>query len=157
MTTQQAAAIPAELRERRQWVVWRREERGGKSTKVPYVATAPTRKASSTDSATWSTFDEAVACGDMDGIGFVFAQNDPYTGVDLDDCFIGEELHPAAAAIVDKLDSYTELSPSGTGIHIIVRAELGRGRRTSKTPWGAEFETYDRGRYFCMTGRVLSR
>jgi putative DNA primase/helicase len=76
--------IPAELRERPQWVIWRLEVRDGKQTKVPYQAGANGR-ASTTDPGTWATFDQAVATADRaDGIGYVFAADDPYTGVDLD-------------------------------------------------------------------------
>jgi putative DNA primase/helicase len=151
--------IPAELRDRDQWHVWKCESRDGKATKVPYRATASSVKASSTDPATWATFEQATAAApEADGIGFVFTADDPYTGIDLDDCFVGDELHPAAAAIVLALDSYTERSVSGTGLHIIVRAELrGDRNRTGKTDWGGQFEVYDRGRYFAMTGAVGKR
>jgi putative DNA primase/helicase len=158
VTPSQMRAIPAELRERQQWVVYRLEERDGKTTKVPYRATDPNRPASSTDPASWSTFADAVACSAADGVGFVFTEDDPYVGVDLDHVYVDGELHPAADAIVRLLDSYTERSVSGTGVHIIVRGELRGGRnRTKKTPWGHDFETYDRGRYFCMTAEVGSR
>lgn len=157
--TTNAIGIPVELRERKQWVVWRREERGGKTTKVPYWPTQPSRRASSTDRESWATFSEAINCTNADGVGYVFAADDPYTGVDLDDCFLDDgRLHPGAETIVSALDSYTERSPSGNGLHIIVRAQLnGKRKRTSKTPWGSEFETYDKERYFCITGEVGQR
>jgi putative DNA primase/helicase len=155
-----AASIPAELRERRQWVVWRTEKRDDKPTKVPYVARPPqergasgTRRhwpASTTDPSTWRSFLEAVelAKGDnWDGIGYVFAQDDPYCGVDLDKCRNGTGLLPDAALIVFKLDSYAEWSPSGTGAHVLLKARLpGTRRRKDRV------EMYDQGRYFAMTG-----
>ena len=148
-------AIPRELRERRQWVLWRYEERDGKPTKVPYTARG--RRASSTDPATWTSFEEARAAAGFDGIGFVFSPDDPFTGIDLDECFVNGDLHPSALKIVQALDSYTERSVSGAGVHVLVRAELnGSRRRTGRTPWGAEFETYNTGRYFCMTGDLLA-
>src|SRR5204862_1512747 len=59
--------------------------------------------------------------------------------------------------IVARLDSYVELSPSRTGLHVLVRATLNGGRnRTPKTPWGGEFEVYDRTRFFCVTGQRVS-
>jgi hypothetical protein len=149
-------AIPAELRALPQWVVWRREQRDGKATKVPYDAVDPQRLASSTDPDTWSAYTYAVKAverGAADGIGFVFAPHDPFCGLDFDDCVHGGEIDPYVRRVVRLLDSYGELSPSGTGLHVIARAELaGTRRRTSKTPWGGEFELYDRGRYFTMTG-----
>jgi putative DNA primase/helicase len=148
-------AVPADLRSRRQWVVWRRERRGGKETKVPYQAASPRARASSTASDTWAPFEKAVAVvarGEADGAGFVFYEEDPFCGVDLDGCRSeGGELNAAAAAIVAELDSYTELSPSGSGVHVIVRARLDGGR-CRRGP----VEMYDRGRYFTITGARLA-
>jgi AAA domain len=143
--------IPAELRELAQWVCWREEDRDGKPTKVPY--TPDGHAASTTDARTWSTFEAAVGAVDrFDGIGFVFTVNDPYCGVDIDNCidmFTG--LNDDAAAVVASLNSYTEESPSWLGVHVIVRAKLeGAGRRRV-----GNVEMYDRGRYFTVTGRRL--
>jgi putative DNA primase/helicase len=140
--------IPLELRERRQWVVWRAVERDGKTTKVPYRADGAGR-ASSTDPITWATFEAAVAGAEAlaaDGIGFVFSEDDPFCGVDLD-----LELSEAdRAAIALQLDSYTEESVSG-GWHVIVRASVnGRGRH----PQG--LGVFDSGRYFVCTGRHVT-
>jgi primase-polymerase (primpol)-like protein len=161
--------IPAVLREREQWVVWRYEQRNDrngrpKETKVPYQSADPSMNAKSDEPATWGTFEQsASAAKAFDGIGFVFAADDPFCGVDLDDCRdpITGEVHRAAAWIVLRLDSYAEISPSGAGVHVIVSASLaaltgGRGRSTKKTPWGGKFEVYDRGRFFTMTGEVCS-
>jgi len=150
-------AIPAELRSLRQWVIWRREQRDGKATKVPWCASDPTRRASTTDPETWGALTEALAAADgADGIGFVFSQDDEFAGIDLDDCVIDGEIRSEAAAIVLHLGSYTERSPSGGGLHVIARAHVnGRRNRTGKTPWGGMFEVYDRGRFFCVTGDRL--
>ena len=159
--TDTIAAVPLELRECPQWVVWRYEKRDDKPTKILYDPRT-IRRAKANDRATWATFDEALEAftesGLVDGLGFVFSTDDPYVGVDLDDCRNLErgELHPAAADIVARLDSYTEVSPSGTGVHVIVRGALtGSRNRTGKTAWGGEFEVYDRARFFCMTGDVF--
>ena len=147
-----AAAVPAELRQRAAWVLWRSEERGGKETKVPYRASDPRRGASSTDPATWATVDEALAsCHVADGVGFVFAPDDPFVGIDLDSCTDESgELEPWAAEIVEALDSYTERTPSGRGLHVIVKGELAGSRRRH-----GNFEVYDEGRYFTMSGERL--
>jgi primase-polymerase (primpol)-like protein len=142
-------AVPADLRERRQWVVWRQR-------KIPYQARAPELRASTTDARTWAPFERAIstcARGKADGIGFVFAENDPFFGVDLDGCRNPEtgELSPVAAALVAELDSYAELSLSGRGVHVIARGRLERGRCRR----GA-IEIYDRGRYFVVTGGRLN-
>lgn len=144
--------IPEELRLRPQWVVWRLEERDNKPTKVPYIA-GGVGKADTTNSETWRTFEEAVQAlrtGRYDGIGFVFSSGDPFAGVDLDDCRDPEtdELEEWAAEIIRNLDGYAEVSPSGGGVHIIVRGKAPNKRR-------GKIEAYSSERYFTMTGRVL--
>ncbi len=152
-------AIPAELRARDQWVVWRFEtrDRDGKRTKVPYAVRTGAR-ASVTDPASWASFDDAQAFAERHayGVGFVFTGDDPFVGVDLDDCIVDGELHPDAERIVRALSSYAEVSPSKTGIKIFAQAKLNCGRRrTGSTPWSGEFEVYDQGRFFTVTGEVL--
>lgn len=144
--------IPEELRQRRQWLVWKLEQRGDKPTKIPYIAGGVGR-ASSTDSLTWRTFDEAIQAfqtGRYDGVGFVFSSGDPYSGIDLDRCRDPKtgQLDEWATEIVQTLDSYTEVSPSGTGVHIIVRGKVSNKRR-------GKIEAYSSERYFAMTGQVL--
>jgi len=134
-------AIPLELRERPQWVLWRTEDRDGKPTKVPCRTDG--RRASSTDANTWTTFDAALAASsEADGVGFVFSKDDPYVGIDLDD------FNSDAAAIVTALGSYTETSVSGRGAHVIVRGSLNGHPRNRK----GTVEIYGDGRYFVMTG-----
>ncbi len=150
--------IPAELKERDQWVVWRLEEQDSRLTKVPYGPRTG-RKASSTDSLDWSTFEEAVAAYERDGrysgIGFVFTSGDPFTGIDLDDCCDSEtgELFEWAQHWVDLFDSYTELSPTGRGVHIIVRGKTPHNGRRTKD--GKTVEIYSTERYFTVTGAKL--
>ena len=144
--------LPEELRQRRQWVVWKLEERDGKPTKVPYIA-GGSGKASSTDSLTWRSFKEAVQAletGRYNGIGFVFSSGDPFAGVDLDDCRDPEtgELEEWAAKIVEAFGSYAEVSQSGTGVHIIVMGKAPNKKR-------GKVEAYSSERYFTMTGWVL--
>jgi putative DNA primase/helicase len=145
------ALIPAELRERPQWVVWRYEERDGKRTKVPYRPQEPTRRAAADDPATWASFEQAIRVLDREraeGVGFVFG-DDPFAGIDLDGCRdpASGVLEAEAVAIVQELDSYTEASPSGTGVHVLLVARLPGERRRK-----GRIEMYDRARFFCMTG-----
>ncbi len=140
--------IPEEMRRRRQWVTWKLEERG----KVPYIA-GGVGKASSTDLTTWRTFEEAVEDvkkGRRDGVGFVFSSGDPFAGVDLDKCRNPEtgELEEWAAKVVKHLGGYAEVSPSGTGVHIIVRGKAPNRKR-------GRVEAYSSERYFTMTGQAL--
>lgn len=149
--------IPEKLAERPQWVCWRYEKRGDKKTKVPYTP-GTLRRASSTDLMTWRTFSEALSAYERseppyDGVGFVFSSADPFTGIDLDDVRDPETgvIEPWAARIVSSADEgYAEISPSGTGVHIIVEGTVrGGGMRKGK------IEMYSRNRFFTVTGSVL--
>ena len=104
------------------------------------------RAASSTNELTWNDFESVVL--ESDKIGFCLGGG--FVGIDLDDCFDGAELKPWAREIVETLDSYTELSPSGRGVHIIARGELPSGRRKV-----AGVEMYNSGRYLTVTGNWL--
>ncbi|UPV98984.1 hypothetical protein M0R88_10635 [Halorussus gelatinilyticus] len=152
MTTLPTTAdLPESLHEYDQWICWREQARGSKPTKVP-VDPQNGQYASATDSATWTSFEEARLYADgesVDGLGFVFTDGDPFVGVDLDDARDSEKETPTewAEEIIDDLDSYTEVSPSGTGYHVLVEGELppGRNRRGS-------VEIYETARFFTMTG-----
>jgi hypothetical protein len=122
------------------------------------------RGASTTDPTTWGTFEQCVTALPValegweledpsayrgGGVGYVFATNDPYVGIDLDHCIDLEtlEIAPWAKAHIGTLTSYTEQSPSGTGLHILVKGTLpSEGRRKNGV------EMYDRGRFFTMSG-----
>ena len=142
------------IRDLRQWVCWRPEVRDGKPTKIPYSPLTG-EKASSTNPETWAYYPEALEAykeRGYGGIGFVFTPEDDLCGVDLDGCLNPEtgEIEGWAQEIIEDLDSYTEISPSGTGVHILVRGELPHGRNRK-----GKFEAYDAGRYFTITGRHL--
>ncbi len=150
--------IPTELAQRPQWVCWRWEWTGRPSkpwTKVP-INPATGRKASSTNPATWRTFTAAMEgqrhLPAIAGIGYVFAANDPYVGIDQDDCRDPEtgRITPEAMALARRLGSYTEASVSGTGLHTIVRATLPAGGNRKDS-----IEAYTAGRFFTVTGCTL--
>ncbi|MGV3483434.1 MAG: hypothetical protein ACO1RT_03340, partial [Planctomycetaceae bacterium] len=149
-------AIPESLRSLKQWVCWRYEQRDdAKPTKVP--VTIGGYRAASTEPADWYSFDDVCeAAHKFDGIGFVFSVDDPFLGIDLDDCLTSPgELKPWAAELLEQLDgTYAEVSPSGNGIKVICRAvnPLDRGRKVAVEDGGIEL--YDRGRFFTITGNV---
>jgi primase-polymerase (primpol)-like protein len=86
------------------------------------------------------------------GKGIVFDKDDPYTGIDFDKCRDAQTgtTQPWAAALIAELSSYTELSPSGTGWHVIARARLSKERNKI-----GHVEMYDCGRFFTMTGQTV--
>lgn len=154
-------AIPSEIRNENNWILWRLEQRNGdsKTTKVPYQANGG--YASTTNDATWASLDDVMrVAANFSGIGFVF-NGTGVCGVDLDHCRSIDTgmIDPWAVEIIESLDSYTEVSQSGTGVHVIARARLpggGRKRRIPDAQPNAAVEMYDTGRYFVMTGRHLA-
>jgi putative DNA primase/helicase len=147
-------AIPSELKALPQWVVWRYFWQSEKWDKPPLCA-RDGNLASTTSPRSWGTFDEAMnayASGLFDGIGFVFAKKGRLVGIDLDHCRDAKtgDIAPWAQDIIDAFMTYTEVSPSGTGIHLIAAGTLpGKG---VKTPCG---EMYDTARYLTVTGHRL--
>ena len=146
--------IPSELLEYKQWVLWRGAEANGRITKIP-ISPWSGKAAACDKPKTWSTYRHAryaLRRHRCDGVGFVFTEADPFCGIDLDHCRASNgSICPDALALIKRLNSYTELSPSGTGAHILIKATLpGTGRRTDR------IEMYNSGRYFTITGRHLS-
>lgn len=156
MMTTYLSNIPDELKQLDNWCVWKFENRNGKRTKIPFNA-ATGEFAKSNDKSTWSSYETAVNAEGVDGIGFFFEP--PYLGVDIDD--IDDDLHRFKQG--DKLDnivsefneafkSYTEVSPSGNGLHIIVKGKIPGNRRRK-----GNIEMYDSGRFFTMTGKNIGK
>ncbi len=160
--------IPDELTQLAQWVTWRLkwDAKTSRWTKAPTVS-GSNIGAKSTDKKTWDVFPACLSAYEMgraDGVGFVLSAADKYTGIDLDGCIDLDtgEFEAAALAIVEALNSYTELSPSGTGLRIIIRAKMprdenGKTRNRCAASWKrgdekAEIEIYDTARYLTITG-----
>jgi putative DNA primase/helicase len=146
--------LPVEIRESRRCVVWCREWRGGRATKVPYMATRPGHRAAVDDPTTWCPFPVAwavVQMGHGAGVGVVLG--DELAGVDLDHVRLDETglVTDDAMSIVHALNSYTEVSPSGTGLHVLASGTLPPGRRRR-----GFVEMYDAKRFFTVTGRHVA-
>lgn len=146
-----AFAIPSELRAYPNWVLWKFVNIGKeKLTKVPFHPQG--FKASVNDKATWSTFDDCFnmySLGGYDGLGFMFSDS-PYAGIDLDDAQGDKEIYDKQLKVFHEFDSYSEVSPSGKGLHIIIRGAVPSGRRRQ------QIEIYSSGRFFTMTGNVYA-
>lgn len=144
--------IPEELKQLNQWILWREEiDDTGKPTKIPYRA-IDGRRASVNNPIDWCDFAHSVFSiqrHNASGIGLVVTRSDPYTFVDLDNANGDDEIRERQNEIFRTLDSYSEISPSGTGLHIICKAVLPElGRRRGKV------EIYDNLRFFTFTGNV---
>ncbi len=159
-------AIPRRLRRRAQWVVWRaiwnpaKKGKGGWDKVLFQVSGA---HASSTDPSTWTTFERARAAYRDDawaGVGFVLTKNDNLVGIDLDHVIENGAMDDWAIKLVSILKTYTELSPSGTGLRLFLTAHLPEASRHKCDGLGEHgtgvFEVYDRGRYLTITGKRLA-
>lgn len=166
--------VPPELKALDQWVLWRAEGDPNNPRKVPYRPDG--YQASVSDPKTWSSFRKAHGAyqkslstdSPFAGIGWVFSSSDPFAGFDFDDCLDESgKLKPWADGLVAALDSYAEISPSGTGIKIWVKGSL-KGRagvkifldkqrnrvpKVSDANYDGAIELYDNSRYFAFTGK----
>ncbi|MGN0608967.1 MAG: phage/plasmid primase, P4 family [Oscillospiraceae bacterium] len=151
--------IPEELKALPCWICWQGvpDDESGKLRKIPVNARDGTA-AKSNDPSTWTDFNTAAAASlNFSGIGFVFDGKSGYFGVDLDG--IGDSLEQFMKGVTDNiagefihtLQSYTEISQSGHGIHIICRGSLPAGGRRKNS-----VEMYESGRYFIMTGNAIT-
>jgi hypothetical protein len=148
--------IPTELRKLDRWVAWRYEYLDGKWEKVPWNPRSG-RKASVTKPSDCSSCEKAVAFYHnvkADGIGFILFREDGYVVLDLDECrdFRSGYILPWAAAIVHEVQSYTEASPSETGLRIVVRGKLPGDRGRNK---GGK-EIYSHSKFCTFTGMHVS-
>lgn len=155
--------IPDEMEETDQWIVWTSDDK-----KKPFAPwTGRNHPVDPLNSDNWTSFRKAlkfVRHGDYDGLGFVFTSEDDFVGFDLDDGVNEIEINDESVRVetdevhgkvLTALNSFTEVSQSGNGLHVIVKGDLDQygGQVTDKD---VEIEIYDRGRFFCMTGNVVT-
>lgn len=147
--------IPQNLKNLNQWVCYRLlpTEKLGKFDKIPYNPKTG-GKAMSNNRSTWADFKTALAAVDkfsFDGLGIMFA--DGLCGIDIDGC-IDEKgnLSPLARDILEIMDSYSEYSPSGKGLHILFFGQIEQLPDTYKKNPNNGVEIYSSGRFFTVTG-----
>ncbi len=163
------ANVPASLLAASNWLAWNLEpDEKGKLTKVPYAVRLQ-RHGSSTDPTTWGTVEQAVkrsTTGKLSGVGYVLAAATPQgyprvsnkeTVIDLDHCRNKEtgKIDGWAQNIITQMDSYSEISPSETGVHILLQGRLAGGVRHKIAYATGAIEVYDRARYITITGDHL--
>ncbi|WP_410508593.1 phage/plasmid primase, P4 family [Methanosarcina hadiensis] len=154
-TTIDSEAYPSELKDYDQWLLWKLEPQAkGKPKKVPYCTSG--YKASSTNPKTWSSFDEAFdtyqnSAGAYSGIGFVFTKEDPFLCADYDGVIDSMGIiDPEISEEIKIYNSYSEISQSGTGIHVIVTGTVPGSRKR-----GNGREIYGEGQFIAITGNHL--
>ena len=137
--------IPQAPRDLNQWVVWKKDKKPRNAGTGALASVA--------NPSTWGTFKEACEAVKKKkalGVGFVFTNDDPYVGIDLDRVIDDDgQITPYAQDIIDRFDSYTEISQSGHGIHVIICGKKPKGSCKTKG-----IEVYDQGRYFALTGNI---
>ena len=150
------ANLPSQLLKAKRWLVWR----GPGKDRVPYYVSGRRRFGtldSAADVARLATFASAVKAFRTErfaGFGFALGPDGDasWQGIDLDGMRQDGKLVPEAESIVAIADTYTEVSPSGEGVHLI-----GRGKPLSSlTNDGTGVERYAAQRYFTMTGLSLN-
>jgi KaiC/GvpD/RAD55 family RecA-like ATPase len=145
--------IPEELKDLPNWVCYMEDKKP--------IDPMTGRGARANDPMTWGPYDLASSVAVSEGyagIGFEFGNSD-YAGVDIDECIDDAgNVTPEALAIVNALDSYTEISPSGHGLHIIVKAPgfVPKWKKKTDLPGMKALEMYAEGRYFTVTGELYS-
>ncbi len=152
--------VPSELQYPNNWVNWRytwkeKEQKWDKPLFNPQDWNA-----SATAPHTWSPFTEvqrAYRAGKFDGVGFVMQKSSAESqliGIDFDKCRDSTtgEILPDVKAELDLLDSYTEISPSATGIRVFVKGDIpDNGRKNTKN----HREIYKHAHYLTVTGQRL--
>jgi len=143
--------VPAELQKLPNWVGYRLKKNKDRLDKIPMnVRTGQPAKSNAPN--TWTDFETAIDLSiqrGYDGIGFMFTP--PYIGIDIDKCVDNSAITPFASAIIKTINSYSEYSPSRTGIHIICKGNIPHSRKITKTG----LEIYSQGRFFTVTGEKI--
>jgi putative DNA primase/helicase len=152
--------FPPDMLKLPQWVCWKYDENGRKVPVDPNTST----NARTNDPDTWAYFDTAAlvyteggydkAGHKLRGVGFVFTEDDPYAGIDLDDCRDphADQIGAWADRIVRIAGTYAEVSPSGTGVKLYGLGIVPGGGRK----WGDQgAEIYSARRWFAVTGEKL--
>lgn len=162
--------VPIELKQREQWVTWKYvpdSKRPDKPKKLPFNPRNG-KPADSTNAQTWASFAmavEAVRKYRHEGVGFVFSDDDPFFGGDLDDCVRNGIVAPWADHIINDMETYTEISPSGAGLKFFGVGALPKNIKRfddaipeSIKPHGEPggIELYHTARFFTVTGNHLA-
>lgn len=152
---QMTSGLPQQMLLLPRWVCWQRTtdpKRPDKPRKVPMAADG-NGKAACNRPATWGNYTQAAAtclAKGYDGLGFMLG--DGVFGIDLDHCLQGGQPNELARDILNRVPTYTEISPSGSGLHLLALGSLPEGNRGRRS---VALELYGDGRYFTMTGQQL--
>jgi len=151
-----------QLKEYNQWICWGNNtvDSAGKMNKQPFPYGC-TQTTDPTNPDLWASYDDCVVWREkrnLRGLGFAFTTDTGIMGIDFDNCVVNNVIDPEVMKIVTHLDSYTEFSPSGNGIHVLIYGSKPKDFTTSKVKLnnGLMMEVYDGKRYFTVTGNHVS-
>jgi hypothetical protein len=154
-------AIPAELKQHKRWAPWRAvwNAKRQKYDKVPHRADRPDYGLSTAKPDQWFDYDVALAAYRRNperfaGIGYVMTGQELFSGVDLDNCVVDGVLAPWAAEVVEQLASYTEISPSGNGLRIMLQGHVADDWTNHDI--GIEVYGGNEARFLTVTGEHLA-
>lgn len=137
-----ASLIPTQLRKVPQWVNWQ-------EGKIPSDRNG--RKINALDSKNWLPYEEALKVSSK--IGFVLTESDAFICVDFDNCVEDRKITcPKVDAYCKQLNSYTEISQSGKGLHIFITGQKPGSRDRVKG-----VEIYDKNRFIAVTGDLFGK
>ncbi len=162
LTAAVSLALPAPLEslcQHRRWLGWRPESAAnGRAKKVP-IHPASGRKIDGTDPSNWVSYEEALVAvtdGRCDGIGYALTPDDDVIALDIDKCRnpLNGEVDSWASDLVRYFDSYTEVSPSGTGIHIWLKGGATPSATVGRFA-GHKVEVYSHNRFITVTGKAI--
>ena len=153
-----------ELKQLKNWVLWRLEHKDGKPTKVPYSLNG--QHASSTNEETWATYEQVTNTTGYSGIGFVLPLNSTILGIDMDHCvengeikIANQELEKNFSNFYEKANTYAELSPSKTGIRLFFKLTEPLVLKANNKKFGLNkewgFECYTSKRFLTITENIF--
>ena len=142
--------VPAELKAQKIWIGFKFIPQEGKKPKKEPVNALTGGRAQSNNSKTWAPFEKVIQnASNYDAIGLALAE--PYVGYDFDHSVNDGVISPKVLQVILALDSYTEFSPSKTGIHTICKGNIPRGRKFGTI----DVEIYQKSRFFTITGDLV--
>jgi len=158
-----AGRYPEKLKRRDQWLLWKQTDDGRKIPRAPWETGDALRYVSAMDPENWVSFSEAKRWKaklpfDVD-LAFALTRDDDIVFLDLDDVMFDGRPSPEAQSLIDRADSHTAVSTSGTGVHIFLQGSLSDGIKALTGPIDEDgdqtLEAYDRNRFIAVTGDHL--
>ena len=153
-------AVPKILISTPQWAIWKSIPQPSrvKPLKVPFMVSGQPADTKQPDN--WGEFETAYEAwnkhqGQYNGLGFLFTATDQFAGLDIDNCVVDGVILPFAMEIIKDFNTYTEFSPSGTGVKLFIRTGWKPPLNTRQGIRTNGMELYYNWRYFTVTGKPI--